>query len=528
MDSNTKCSMTPGESPLLLTHVCHRWRELAISSPSLWASVSINIPSYPSSHLAHGPLMRDATEEEEELLEFEDEVGAAAALDIVRSRWQRAIGRSTELVRLWLKRGRGYPLSVSVILNDKVVSSGVEAVGDLLSLICEHAPRWTHLDLFCAGPFPGEFLSLTTARLTRLRSFSLNCRDDMSVAPTFPPDSFTNATTLRQLCLHSPRAIFDTLVIQWGNITQLSLSGGPSTGVPCGITSSRALAILKNCPALVQCQLYLGDSFQGSLASTQAPYRVLLPHLQRLVISESSQNSSTRTFFDFLDMGMVPPPAEPSHLLLLQRWGDRIRSIEFGYWPMLTVSNLIQALELTPNVEELTVDLSSIGTRYTPLWQGVHDRPIDGQLSLHLARNWLLRNFEVGANERPQPLCPNLRSVRFSVSFFGDIAAKAISRLVRSRQQGTAGIAQLQSLIVRFRSSPYGGHNAAEEWSPPPRWRESQLNKLCLGERTIGVEWLNIVVENSKQRTASRRGSQRADFESWWDHQSRSYRSYKL
>ncbi|KAH6918246.1 hypothetical protein BKA70DRAFT_1246666 [Coprinopsis sp. MPI-PUGE-AT-0042] len=503
MDSNTKCSMTPGESPLLLTHVCHRWRELAISSPSLWASVSINIPSYPSSHLAHGPLMRDATEEEEELLEFEDEVGAA--LDMVRSRWQRAIGRSTELVRLWLKRGRGYPLSVSVILNDKVVSSGVEAVGDLLSLICEHAPRWTHLDLFY----------------------------DMSVAPTFPPDSFTNATTLRQLCLHSPRAIFDTLVIQWGNITELSLSGGPSTGIPCGITSSRALAILKNCPALVQCQLYPGDSFQGSLASTQAPYRVLLPHLQRLVISESSQNSSTRTFFDFLDIPSLHslaltnlefrtvgmgPPAEPSHLLLLQRWGDRIRSIEFGYWPMLTVSNLIQALELTPNVEELTVDLSSIGTRHTPLWQGVHDRPIDGQLSLHLARKSLLRNFEVGANERPQPLCPNLRSVRFSVSFFGEYCS----------QSGTAGIAQLQSLIVRFRSSPYGGHNAAEEWSPPPRWRESQLNKLCLGERTIGVEWLNIVVENSKQRTASRRGSQRADFESWWDHQSRSYRSYKL
>ncbi|KAH6895029.1 hypothetical protein BKA70DRAFT_1319309, partial [Coprinopsis sp. MPI-PUGE-AT-0042] len=110
MDSKKECTMTPDESPLLLTRVCHHWRELAINTPSLWADVSVDVPHYPSSYLSFSRFTRDVSEQEEELLDVVDEDEAAAVLEMARGGWQKRIEMRTELVNMWLERGRQCPL----------------------------------------------------------------------------------------------------------------------------------------------------------------------------------------------------------------------------------------------------------------------------------------------------------------------------------------------------------------------------------------------------------------------------------
>ncbi|KAH6895020.1 hypothetical protein BKA70DRAFT_1319264 [Coprinopsis sp. MPI-PUGE-AT-0042] len=545
IDPTNKSNMTAEGSPLLFTRVCHQWRELAIGTPSLWASISIHIPAYPCVYSAHGPLMRNVAEEEEELLDVEDEDEMAVALEMVRNRWQRKIEGDTELVRLWLERGKECPLSVSITIDDDLLSAPGER---LLSLICKHASRWTHLELFCFNPVPGEILSLTASQVIQLRSFSMRWRSRVNEQAThaFSHDGFTNAPTLRHLCLHYPEVILDTLPVQWGNITEVSLLGGSSYR-PRGITPSIASAVLKKCPALRRCELKLQDEPPALPVSTEAPGRVFLPHLRQLVICESGQKSnSTHTFFDSLDVPSIhclalrsprhiwmdeERPVEPPIFRLLQRWGDRLRSFDFGYCRIRTVANLIRALELTPNVEDLTVDLSEIHTGaalFDPF--DTYDG-FSKQQSLPF-RNVFLRNLEAGTAERPQPLCPNLRVAKFFLLDCAQIAAKVVARIVSSRRE-EAGTVQLESLVVRFqRVLPYwkeGSHASKEKWGPPPtRWQESKLNARALAGRVIHVEWPNVNEKGvSDLGTApDPKLSGRVPFESWWDSQSAIYCSY--
>ncbi|KAH6895027.1 hypothetical protein BKA70DRAFT_1319304 [Coprinopsis sp. MPI-PUGE-AT-0042] len=548
MESYKKCKMAASESPLLFTRVCHQWRELVIGTPSLWSGISIHFPAYPISYSTHLPLTLDATEEEEELLDVEDNADASTLWKLEECKWKEKMERRTELVKLWLERGRECPLSVCITLNDTLTANpGVKAFTDLLSPICGSASRWAHFDLVCFDPIPSSFQSLTPSQLTQLRSVSVRWKGNKSASPTFPTNSFTNASTLRHLCLDSDSfdaSIVNTLTVQWVNLTELSILG-PSKYSSHGITPSIALDILNKSPALARCELNLRGEPQGSLPPTGASYRVLLPHLQHLMICESSETpSSNRVFFDSLDVPSlrslaltslrframdIGQPEEPSLLRLLRRWGDRIRHIEFGFWRALRVDHLVQALELTPNVEELTVDLTSVDTDSVPLsfFDTYHgSKPLD----LPRYKNVVLKNFEVGTNGRPQPLCPNLRVARFSLVDCTEIAAKAVARIVHSRQQEATvgGAIPIESLVIRFKSLPSskkeGKSTTAAQWCPPSRWRESKLNAPFSDKRTIRVEW-----RRKQQRASEYATKTRAAFESWWDsdYESQGYRSHK-
>ncbi|KAH6895019.1 hypothetical protein BKA70DRAFT_1532363 [Coprinopsis sp. MPI-PUGE-AT-0042] len=360
MESYKKSKMVASESPLLFTRVCHQWRELAIGTASLWTNISIRISSYPLFYSAHVPLMHGTTEEQQELLDVEDEGEAGAALELVRDRWKRQIVRRTELVRFWLERGRECPLSVSVTIRDKVsCPPGAKAVSDLLSLICKHASRWMHFDLFCFNPIHNDLLSLVASQLTRLRSFSMKWQDhaNRELTSAIPPDAFTNALTSQHLWLHYPGVISSTLTIQWGKLTELALVEPSSYGAR-GSTPSVVLAILNSCPALLRCEVNLGDEYGEPLETTMPPYRVLLPHLRRLAVFDTGRCPlKTRAFFDSLDLPSIRSITSPRYstvdagrstelptISLLRRWGTSLRNADFGYSKIHNMAHLIQAL----------------------------------------------------------------------------------------------------------------------------------------------------------------------------------------
>ncbi|KAH6895026.1 hypothetical protein BKA70DRAFT_1570581 [Coprinopsis sp. MPI-PUGE-AT-0042] len=479
-ESYEKCAMTPDEPPLLFTRVCHQWRELVINTPTLWADFHINIPSCPTSFTANASLSRDANEQEEELLDVENSDEADAVMELADGRWQSRMQGRAELLKLWLERGSECPLSVSIAFDPNGLSAlGVQVLADLLSLICKHASRWVHMDLSSYHLIPSELLPVAASQATQLRSLSLGWN-----IHAIPPDSFINGPSLRRLSLPHPegKSYFDDLVtVHWGNLTELSIFGHPSLQ---GTEPTILLAILKKCPALVQCELNLA---KGTW------------EFAHLTVYSSEEDSTTSAFFDALDvpslhsLTLIKPspsfeniPGEPPLFRWLKRWGNNLRNLEIGCCRRLSAAQLIQALELTPNVEDLTVNLAAINTDDPP------PEPLDTEEEPGpglLFKNSFLKDIEVGAGERPQPLCPKLRSLRL-FTYSSDIAAKAVVRVVRSRQQDTAGATQLQHVIIRFQMFPYG-FQTGEEWSPPGRWRQEKLNASVPGEHTIRVEWPN-------------------------------------
>ncbi|KAH6918244.1 hypothetical protein BKA70DRAFT_1175592 [Coprinopsis sp. MPI-PUGE-AT-0042] len=254
-ESYEKCAMTPDEPPLLFTRVCHQWRELVINTPTLWADFHINIPSCPTSFTANASLMQ---------------------------------GRA-ELLKLWLERGSECPLSVSIAFDPNGLSAlGVQVLADLLSLICKHASRWVHMDLSSYHLIPSELLPVAASQATQLRSLSLGWN-----IHAIPDDSFINGPSLRRLCLPHPegKSYFDDLVtVHWGNLTELSIFGHPSLQ---GTEPTILLAILKKCPALVQCELNLARELGNSLSLSEAPFQVPLSHLQHLTVYSSEEDSTT-------------------------------------------------------------------------------------------------------------------------------------------------------------------------------------------------------------------------------------------
>jgi hypothetical protein len=555
-ESEIEPKMVACQPPLLFTCVCRRWRELVISTPSFWTNIQIEIPDYPSYYSYQSCFMSYTNEQEKELLDVEDEVGAAVVLELTRAMWQRRVERVAQLGALWLERGQESPLTVSItitVYQEPLSALASKTVGDLMSLICKHAFRWKHITLCSYMPLPAELLAVKASQVTQLYTLFIH----HSNIQDLHPDGFANASSLRRLCVDTDtsaqfNSLPDAFAVQLSNLTELSLFAFFTCLAP-----SAALAILKRCPALVQCELKLGEDgpeFESPPHTEHSGLsRVVMPHLQRLFICETTDfrgiYHGLRPFFDALDvpnlhhLALVPPHNTRYHHLeglsvspLLQKWGDGIRSIEFGEGCICDLSHLIQALEMTPNVEELTLDLTKIRTgSSTPgdQAQELHDNNSTRQSQPIIRKlNAILRRFEV--DEGLQPLCPSLRSVRFSTDHCSDIAAKALARLVSSRKTKVAAVALLQSVVVRFRhliEIPDWTRGIGDSWNgPPARWRDSKLNALASVDGVIRVEWPNI-----NNKLVARHGSTREALTSYvkdplvstWDSEFEWFRSYK-
>ncbi|KAJ7859521.1 hypothetical protein B0H14DRAFT_629369 [Mycena olivaceomarginata] len=95
----------PG-SPTLLAQICYEWREIALSTPTLWRAISLNTSC--------------------------DEV----------------CDGEVDLCNLWLSRSRCCPLSLDL---DEAALGPLRAT-ELLSALVQHRARWEHLNHFSKPP----------------------------------------------------------------------------------------------------------------------------------------------------------------------------------------------------------------------------------------------------------------------------------------------------------------------------------------------------------------------------------------
>ncbi|KAJ7149293.1 hypothetical protein C8R43DRAFT_506101 [Mycena crocata] len=157
-------------SPIILTHICHQWREIALTTSALWRAISLDY------RLQHHT-------------------------------W----AGTHELLQLYITRSRAFPLSIEVFADDELppeaeatlVSHRLrsefltlrwDGVDTFSTLFGRPMPVLRHLDLlFCHTPGPDPLFDSRDVSL--LRSVALECGSDGVGLP------WAQLTTLKLVCV---------------------------------------------------------------------------------------------------------------------------------------------------------------------------------------------------------------------------------------------------------------------------------------------------------------------------------------
>ncbi|KAJ6589360.1 hypothetical protein B0H19DRAFT_1103680 [Mycena capillaripes] len=180
-------------SPTLLTHICRRWREIALATPMLWRGIMLSSVDY------------------------------NAALDSLQG----------HICAMWLSRSGCCPLSIQMDGNDvdEVVAISV------LPAILSHCARWEYLKL-CLSP---SDLRAIEGPMPLLRHLSLVLQDYFGNKPA----SF-DVPLLRTVVLNDQAAL--GVILPWAQLTSLTLKH---------VYPHECVPILQQTSNLLHCELEL-------------------------------------------------------------------------------------------------------------------------------------------------------------------------------------------------------------------------------------------------------------------------------
>ncbi|KAF7374285.1 hypothetical protein MSAN_00311600 [Mycena sanguinolenta] len=302
------------DPPLLLCHICQRWRRLALSTPGLWASLHIALPPIDDSRTAQSPKLR----------EIDDAVQA------------------------WLSRSGSLPISISFVVHGS--GSGHYPIQQLLDVFTQHSRRWKSIRFdFPTHNLLAGFEALSPADVPLLRSAIISGFESTrlggfsSKAEGRPYLSFLGAPTLDSLSiLHGN---YDSLVVRWDALQHVSFQ-------MIGLWADRALELLRQCPALETCTLFIDTFPPRSDAVVSQPCH--LPHLKRLSVMDIGLMTE---FFQYL---VIP----------------NLRCLEYTYWGRATSPGLLPCFFILPSascleslhlrVNTMTTDALAAGLRLVP------------------------------------------------------------------------------------------------------------------------------------------------------------------
>ncbi|KAG7090651.1 hypothetical protein E1B28_009752 [Marasmius oreades] len=298
-----------------LSMVCGRWREIVLSSPRLWSSITIMGLRY------HNYQQADEGTDEEDVDEEE----------LHRD-------RVTNRIRLCLERSKSAPLALNVTIHDN--SWDEHDLGYIvMRLLAEHSERWEKFTFtgpeFYASSVAGE---INLPILSHLRLMLLD-RDSL-----LPLDRFRNCPVLSSVDTDTT----DRLQLPWASIRALRLT-------EC--TDSSVLPVLSSCLNLEELRLFEHyDSYD------QTPRREMIMSdtiktLSILSIDSDSEGQIVQhfTFPRLSSIDIVHPRMSPLHLQqLIQRSSCSITSLSLN-GPRLTDPQLSSLLRLMPELRMLDI-----------------------------------------------------------------------------------------------------------------------------------------------------------------------------
>ncbi|RXW18831.1 hypothetical protein EST38_g7032 [Candolleomyces aberdarensis] len=404
-------TMSPAQAPLLLTHVCKQWRELALNMPLLWASIHVPIPSCPgkASCLPGPPILFRG----EQPLTHEQK----AIFDAKMRHWDYKIDQRKKVVEEWLKRAGTSPLSISFIqwdprnnppgmelqLGDSDTSKRKE-VKEIVSLIRSYSRQWERLEISAAKDIVAELLSVPAEEAPIIQSLRTCTQPKLrqqpgwgllgpivSVDPTpeplFTESSFITAPSLRFISLPLLQQDLSKIPARWTNLTSFFFYGysdylqdDPHSSL--SFTPSHALDLLAACPNLRRCGLAFGPAPRwqpgmmnepSAVADPKEIRHVSMPFLEKLWVQEQKKYPLTNFFkslelpslssLSFSTSAIPNPRMESSLVTLLESWGYGLKKLALDYSHM-SQRDLRECLRLARYVEKLVLNMDQEKTAY--------------------------------------------------------------------------------------------------------------------------------------------------------------------
>ncbi|KAF7782836.1 hypothetical protein Agabi119p4_2212 [Agaricus bisporus var. burnettii] len=331
--SEVEDSFDPDGGPLVLTQVCNAWRQIAIATPQLWTTIRLTYQGYSSSQHC--------------------------------------------LIRLWIQRSGGLPLTVAVIEHKPAnrpksyppLNWGED---DALYELCSSSRRWKELYLMLPpSNLPWSAFRSIRHELPSLQKLVVNASRGR-ISSDLMVDFFEQAPLLRSVTLDYATS-FSMIVLPLAQITRLEFNLHKHT--PASIDT--CLASLALVPNVRECVFHIGSSEPWTMIP-----EVHHPQLRSLtVVAEPLRDSTQGGLARFFDNLFLPNLES----LFVHSVTNGRRWDHYATGRFLSRTPTLQTLELKcDNIKanELLEELREV-TALTSLTLSVPTRPTE-QLLDHL------------------------------------------------------------------------------------------------------------------------------------------------
>ncbi|KAJ7253552.1 hypothetical protein C8J57DRAFT_1722440 [Mycena rebaudengoi] len=303
---NRNCAISAREPPLLLCAISRSWRNLALSTPRIWASIHIVAPS------------------------------------------NDKIERMVQTVNTWLGRSGVLPLSISLTVSRSIWPP--PDASSLLTALIHYSLRWKHIR-FLLPPYQLEPLSSLSPEDVPILEEAIvdgSTIEAVDLTIVSPSLAFLRATSLWSVSLNAA-LISPTTPIRLEFLRHLSFEN--VGGTHFHITPNSTLEVLRRCTLLETCAILILGDLDGS---STLPCR--LEHLRNLRVS-CAGNGVTR-FFESLVLPNLRrleyTGSRGLDFLPLLSSAHSVECLAILHSQPLTTT-LLNVLRLTPMLEELHI-----------------------------------------------------------------------------------------------------------------------------------------------------------------------------
>jgi len=301
----------PDEAPLVLCGVCHRWREVSLTTPKLWSSLYVDLD------------------------------------------WAGRSEGYIDLCETWLDRAGRSPLSLFLHATDVYTVPFGDTpihIGSLLQTIHGLSRRWqnivVHLEPADVDMWEALFFG---AKYPRLEKLTIHEYNPYTIHPDFP--SFYDAPRLREIVAPIDEDALSVERFPWEQITTFRSRE---------ITLSSCLEILDDASDLVNGTFEVRGGRLGD-----HPSIISQIHLQSLILTEEPMivldrltapvlTNLTLRFPSYRD-SLGGENAVSSFLSFVSRSSLRLRSLALSFMPA-TAENLIECLKAVPSLMHLKLE----------------------------------------------------------------------------------------------------------------------------------------------------------------------------
>jgi hypothetical protein len=438
------------EAPILLGHICQRWRKLVYANPQLWTRIHVDVPS-----------QRDECDH-----------------------WLARLNGMKE----WLDRSGNLPLHISLSAENMAPDEddSDEAFINLtvfVNTLKTYSVRWKSLDLLMPVDKPVTLCTLEPEDIPQLENFFVH-HNGNETAMQFPVFSFLrSARQLRVLSVsrYPSKAGISLVTFPLNQLTELHLHFPYGTVPEPHIDFSPIFMQCSN--NLRICSIRHSRSYHSQpflIPTTTHP--ILMVSLETLIVSLSDDsNNDLKTNLEII-LGMIEAP----RLCNLQLDASLVVDVLPAINDLLSRSSCqLEELVLHCTLDITSTDLSSLLTRSPNLIflsiRGCCDKVLHPNPG-----NTVLQAMTGGLDGASAVICPRLRKLTIRHSFMS--YTTAIREFVDSRIENANSARELCPLETVVITSRWGSGwglprklKGRAEWDDDvARWREQGV-KVRIG-----------------------------------------------